>query len=428
MRFAALVAVVVLAGGCSDRQALISQQARVRNQPPTSCTQADFNRCAAPATQACDANSEPVIDYGSDCCPILSCQPLCAAPQQCPMQPAPNCAGSELQVGTNLSDCCPTYRCINTQCNDARWDSTNGPAACSTAVPYCGAGIQPAIVGETADCCPIYQCPCVTYGESGAPAPGGATDMTPSNAAYCGCTYPTCAAGEQLVCAGSGPCGSCACQPLTANCTTDADCGPNLYCDTTSLALTPPGCDPTTGACPGTGGGVCVAAVASGCKADTECPSGQRCELACAGYDCAGGSGATPCCNPATDPYCTCDAAGNCQSQTCTGQCAPAATCTTQAPAAACAPAAMPCANPIVAGLDPTTCCPIYQCPSGCLPQAGVSCAVPGCACGGQVGLDENCCPIYVCPSITTPGVCPTVCASDAACAAGQTCVNNVCQ
>ncbi|HEY3352992.1 MAG TPA: hypothetical protein VGQ83_07065 [Polyangia bacterium] len=428
MRTLALVAVIASVCACSSRPTPNDQQARVRNQPPSSCTQADFNRCAAPAIAPCADGSEPVIDYGADCCAIYSCQPACAAPQACPMQPAPNCGGAQLQVGTSLSDCCPVYRC-NGGCKAANFDEA-ARTACPAAVPYCGAGIQPIVIGETGDCCPVYQCPPCSLAP---PDAGAAPDpMSPAGeaAAYCGCSYPVCKTGEQLVCTGSGQCGApCACQPVAANCTTDADCGANMYCDTASRDLTPPGCDPASGACPGTGGGVCVAVVQAGCRADTECPGGQRCDLTCYGSGCAPTSTAgVQCCDPATDATCTCDANGTCTSQACTGLCVPASTCTMPAPAAACPAPAMPCADPVVVSLDPTTCCPIYQCPSNCaVRNGGTTCAVPGCYCGVQVGLDADCCPIIECPAIPPSGQCPAPCGTDAACAAGQTCVAGFC-
>jgi hypothetical protein len=427
---------------CGGREPVNQQQARVRNQPPATCTQDDFNRCAPLAIVACAAGEEPVIDYSSDCCGHFSCQRACAPEAACPGWPAPSCPpGTTLDILT-ANDCCPAYRCNpTTQC-----DSTN--AACPLAYPYCGDGVQPIIVGNTDSCCPIYQCPCaydvadggvVLPGDpppvDGGPAPVPAPAPDPT---YCGCTYPVCAPGEQLECRGANICGyPCECVALTANCMSDAECGPNMKCDT-SRCLPPVGCDPSSGqACPAVCGGVCVGYVQDGCKADSECPSGQRCQLECMGWGCVpgqtpdGGTG-SGCACPAGDFTCTCAPDGSCSGQSCTGWCMPLSVCDAPLPPAACPPPPpMPCDAPTVVGTDPTTCCPIYEC-TQCIPQGvptgtPVLCPVGGCYCGVQVGTDANCCPVIACPDVTPPTPCPGTCSADSDCAAGEACVNGMC-
>jgi hypothetical protein len=414
MRRAALLTLAFMWAACSSRPTPMADAARVRNQPPVSCTQDDFNRCPPLASQVCESGAEAVIDYSADCCPHFSCQPLCVSPLPCPLNPAPTCPpGTQLWIGTGLEDCCPAYRCEpDSLCDPTSTDFANTEAqargGCAAALPYCGAGVQPAYIGDGADCCPIYQCPC----DMGPGVPGqmngDGTDPstgTPKNEGYCGCTYPVCRTQEEMVCTSTGgPCPTCTCALAQANCVTDADCPPDWRCDSAG-ALSPPPCDPT-GAEPCSGaaqGGVCVAPVVAGCSADTECPSGQRCDVACGSWD----------------------AVGTCQAYY--GQCMPLMTCIEPAAAADCpAPPSMPCADPVQT-LDPTTCCPIYQCPGQCMVDAGAPCPLAQCYCGVQVGLDANCCPLMACPPVTPPAACPALCGPGGACDAGQSCVDGFC-
>jgi hypothetical protein len=150
--------------------------------------------------------------------------------------------------------------------------------------------------------------------------------------------------------------------------------------------------------------GICVPNVANGCKADTECPSGEKCEMACTASACAGSAtDPTACTCPAGDRSCTCDANGNCGGQSCVGKCVPA-TPVCNAPVAC--PASIPaCADgqkPVSTGTDPTTCCPIYQCPR-CASTGpnGSTCPVPACICAKVTGTDATtCCPTYVCGQV----------------------------
>jgi hypothetical protein len=128
----------------------------------------------------------------------------------------------------------------------------------------------------------------------------------------------------------------------------------------------------------------------------------------------------------ADDPTCTCAADGSCSGQTCTGQCVPQSTCNDLTDLSGCpAPPAMPCANPTQVGNDPTTCCPIYQCPT--CAATGAACPIAECYCGVQTGTDANCCPIIACPNVTAPAACPAACRADADCPAGETCGGGVC-
>lgn len=452
MRLLAASSLMLFLLACGGRETVTHQQARVRNQPPATCTQADFNQCPAAAITTCADGQDPVIDYSADCCQHFSCQTTCDPTAACAGWPAPVCpAGTSLVILTT-EDCCPAYQCQpTTQC-----DQTN--AACPLALPYCGDGVYPTTVGYTDSCCPIYQCPCavvVDYDGGGAP-PSPATDggvaAPQPDPSLCGCTYPTCAPGETLSCAGGNLCGfPCTCVPTTGNCMADSECGPNMRCDF-SQCYESPGCDPTTGdggACPAVCYGLCVGYVQNGCKADSECPTGQRCDLSCVGWGCApasdggvppsptdggvptdGGPAPTPVppcavCDP-NDPTCVCAADGSCTGGTCSGQCVPLSVCDTPLPAGACpAPPPMPCDTPTQVGTDPTTCCPIWQCAS-CTPQ-GMACPVAGCYCGVQVGTDANCCPIIACPEVTAPDACPPACRADADCDGGM-CVNGFCQ
>ena len=428
---AVLVSLAMLAAACTPRDTTGDQQARVRNQPPATCTQVDFNACPALDVELCADGSEPVIDYSSDCCPHFSCQPMCVAPAACPMGPAPTCpSGTTLWIGTALEDCCPAYRCeAGTECTREQ------AAPCPLAYPYCGDGVVPNEVGTTADCCPIYQCPCDVTVANGGTLADGAPKSDPG---LCGCTYPVCYPGTTLQCLGDNICGSpCDCVPMVAQCVSDADCpqydcGPNTDCGVqmrcdTSMCLPPPGCDPATGqACPPVCGGLCVGNTTVGCKSDAECPYGQRCDMMCAGWACTGYPTDPTCACPPDGTTCNCDSSGTCYSEECSGQCVPAAVC-----GDTCAAPAPDCQNPVEMGVDECG-CPLFECSSCTVPQGGVACPAAGCYCAQQVGIDPTtCCPIVYCPPVTPPDTCPTTpapsCDADGSCPTGSVCVNGVC-
>jgi hypothetical protein len=459
--------------------------ARLRNSPPPACTAEKQALCPPVNVTSCPAGQEPVIDYANDCCGHFTCQPLCsAAGRTCPMTPAPTCQGnSKLWIGTAIEDCCPAYRCQpDTVCN-----ATN--VACTLALPYCGPNVMPIVVGNTADCCPIYQCPCDKVVDA-------TTGLVPPDAiARCGCTYPNCKAGEQMVCAGADQCmGPCECKPARGVCKADAECGAGQKCDVSACRLPPdpiagtpmvPTCEPEkcgpkpgiptgmcmdgslsglTGrcllnadgacsweirSCPTTVDcyGICVADnPQTGCQANSDCPMGQVCNVACREWSCMpGGTGVGtptntstgPETDPATDPgtggmmtppappacacdladnSCSCDATGACKGRTCVGQCLPPKpTCDPMKPALNCPVTARLCPNgqpPVQVGMDPTTCCPTYSCPvcSVTDPAANTaprSCAAPACLCAKQTGTDPmSCCPTYECYMPNADGKC----------------------
>jgi Cys-rich repeat protein len=192
------------------------------------------------------------------------------------------------------------------------------------------------------------------------------------------------------------------------------------------MCLPPPGCDPASGApCPPVCGGLCVGNTTIGCKSDAECPSGQRCDMMCAGWACAPDPTYPSCECPPDFPDCTCDAAGGCYGQECSGQCVPTnSTCTGTCDAPRCA-------NPVTVGTDACG-CPVYECTNCSTPQGGTACPVVDCYCAQQVGYDESCCPIVYCPPVAPPEACPAggaapACGSDLDCAAGQVCLGGVC-
>lgn len=382
---------VLFAAACSGGTESGDKTARVRNEPPAACSSADFAECPALEILPCDGDSEPVIDYSSDCCPHFSCQPVCVAAEPCEVGPAPTCpAGTTLWIGTAIEDCCPAYRCEP----DAGCDSTD-PVACPASMPWCGDGVEPIYVGTSADCCPIYQCPCEVRAD-------GSTDPS------CGCTYPSCGPGEQLICLGDNICGyPCECQPAVGQCQTDEECDTGQICDTSSC-LPDPGCDPATGMdCTTVCWGVCKGYVVDGCDSDIACPSGQHCELLCMGWGCvppAGGGSTDECTCPPDDWNCVCNPDGSCSSETCTGQCVPDPVDCTAVPPGTCPMPMMPCDDPAEVGIDPATCCPIWECPS-CTP-VGAPCFLPDCEGAIPVGTDPWCCPIYCCPG--PDGACVT--------------------
>jgi hypothetical protein len=396
---------------CGTRETTGNTQARVRNQPPAQCSEADFQACPEIAFVGCEDGQEPVIDYSSDCCPHYSCQPACVPEAPCPMGPAPVCPAGSTLVITTASDCCPAYRCESSvNCE------TTDPVPCPASMPWCGEGIEPIIVGYTDGCCPIFQCPCDVPVANGGTREDGSPTSDPG---LCGCTIPACAAGEQLQCWGAGVCGyPCECVPLRAECVTDADCpqydcppdmdcGVQMKCDT-SMCLPPPGCDPATGEnCVEVCGGICVGNTTVGCRADAECPMGQRCEMICAGWACGNDPTYPGCECPPDLSSCRCDENGNCWGEECSGQCVPSWVCEEPADPTFCPPVDCvdPNSSPVQVGVDPATCCPILECQPACQPR-GVPCAVPECANPIAIGIDENCCPIFCCSDAS--GSCPT--------------------
>ena len=195
-------------------------------------------------------------------------------------------------------------------------------------MPYCGPNVEPVVVGETADCCPIYQCPCAMTDP--AADDGGRRDQPAlrlHDAQLQG--------GRRGRLRRKDVCGGpCTCQPAHGVCTVDSDCSSDALCDCPAAACRPyprgqqrPTCEdrnavprsgrPTfvcsdgskagpTGRCllnaDGTCGwevtpcppdgcyGVCVPNIQKGCKADTDCPTGQECQVTCAGWGCSVGA------------------------------------------------------------------------------------------------------------------------------------------
>src|SRR3954469_1649722 len=237
-------------GGCSGSSTLDPNvEARLRNDLPGVCTAAQIKACPAVEVTRCPNGQEPVIDYSSDCCAHFTCQPICqVANRSCLMTPAPVCpAGTKLWIGTAVEDCCPAYRCEpdGTTCDPTR----HAAAACTLALPYCGPNVEPLVVGQTSDCCPIYQCPCVTQPTPTDPATG-APPPSAMDVRYCGCTTPSCKAGEEVVCEGKDACmGPCSCQPARGICTTDASCAADERCDVSSCRLPPLPADANAATC-----------------------------------------------------------------------------------------------------------------------------------------------------------------------------------
>jgi len=441
------LALLVIAG-CGSSLDPGDIAARLRNSPPPTCTAERQAACPPVAVASCPAGQEPVIDYSADCCGHFTCQPLCSsANRSCPMTPAPICpAKTKLWIGTAIEDCCPAYRCQpdGSACDPTKemcgCDATN--AACTLALPYCGPNVTPIIVGNTSDCCPIYQCPCARIVDANGTVP-------PEAVAKCGCTYPNCQAGEELVCAGQDNCmGPCSCRPARGICKDDTTCGAGEICDLSACRLPPmttptdPArmeCDPVncgpklgiasvvctdgsvagptgrcllnadgscgweTRECPPTGCyGICVPNTPqTGCQVDSDCPMGQACDVQCREWSCAPGGmgssgGGTPTTTtdpatgnlvPPTPPACGCDLTDNSCMCDASGACK-GRTCVGQ-----CVPP-----KPTCDPMKPVACPTLaVLCPNGQMP-------IP-------TGVDPNtCCQTYTCPVCTRSSLAATSC------------------
>ena len=73
MRYQAVLVAAVLLAGCNPTQSTTNTQARLRNSPPSTCTQDQEKACPMDPVVACPDGSEPVLDYSSDCCTHFSC-------------------------------------------------------------------------------------------------------------------------------------------------------------------------------------------------------------------------------------------------------------------------------------------------------------------------------------------------------------------
>jgi len=367
MRVLALAMVLVTLAACGSQSGNTgTQQSHLRTAPLVTCTADQQKACPAVQAQTCTAGQEAVIDYSSDCCAHVTCQPVCQKTTACPMTPAPVCPpGTHIWIGTAVQDCCPAFRCDpdTTQCDPTK------PTACTLAIPVCPGNVPPVVVGQSNDCCPIYQCAC-----------GVATSPSAAVlAATCGCTKPTCRPGETTVCAGTDPCGGpCTCQPQQAGCATDADCPTAQRCNVTCVGW---GCATASGT--GT-----VGAGATGTAPSGTAPSGIPSTCSC----------------PSGDTSCHCDSAGNCTGQTCTSQCASTPPACDPTKPVACPMSLSACPGgqqPLVVGTDPVSCCPIQKCPACPMTASPVACPGMFCKCAKQTGIDPNsCCPSYTCGSV----------------------------
>ena len=182
---------------------------------------------------------------------------------------------------------------------------------------------MPIIVGNTERLLPDLPVP--VRQDSGRQRP----PVPPEAVAKCGCTYPNCQAGEELVCAGQDNCmGPCSCRPARGICKDDTTCGAGKILRPVGLPVAAddhhddgsrraPECDPLevrpeagdsqrsrapngeapspvptgrcllnadgscgweTRECPPTRGcyGICVPNTPqTGCQVDTDCPMGQ---------------------------------------------------------------------------------------------------------------------------------------------------------
>ena len=83
MRYTMAILAALVAVGCTTPVENKKTEARLRNSPPSTCSEDQMKACPAVAFEACDDGSEPVIDYSSDCCAHFSCQKLCQSAAVC---------------------------------------------------------------------------------------------------------------------------------------------------------------------------------------------------------------------------------------------------------------------------------------------------------------------------------------------------------
>jgi hypothetical protein len=391
-RFA--LALLFLAAACGSRnstddQTLGVRTARLRNEPPASCTAEKQAQCApVPKEVRCPDGREPVIDYTADCCAHLTCQPICQPDGPCPVGPAPICpAGSTLTILT-ASDCCPAYRCDNNggqQCGPNGGACPEGQHCEMSCTAECNVGsnqedcLPPQCSGtcvddtptcqSNSDCPPGEQCimtacacssddeycpPCVDQGRCVPIQPTCRSNADCSAGEECllacsggnGCglndpTYPSnpddCVSSEPGECVG-------VCVPVYPGCQTDADC-PFGQC---VLSCSEPCGDPTSSqSCesPGWCFGQCMDLPPPVCESNADCPTGMICPIP---PDCSTGP--------------ECDSEGNCDVSECIAQCIPDTVCAGHADQPCPIPEPMPCPYPGAVLVPGPDCCPIYEC------------------------------------------------------------------
>ena len=70
--------------------------------------------------------------------------------------------------------------------------------------------------------------------------PPGDGTPPPMDLGFCGCTYPNCQVGEEIVCEGKDACrGPCYCKPARGICKDDSSCAADQKCDLSACRLPP---------------------------------------------------------------------------------------------------------------------------------------------------------------------------------------------
>ncbi len=393
------------------------------------CPKADVSTCGLDGT--CDGKGGCRSYAAGTVCRPGSCDGaavsgirVCDGTGSCAPGPATICAPFGCDSRTNAcvttcasdADCAPSVKCVNGSCG-----KKPAGASCSDAV-QCASGF-------CADgfCCNVACTgPCVTCDQSGRigtcwPAAMGAADP-----------HKICAASDQASCGQTGACdglGGCAKYAAETVCAAPSCSGDRLNTAATCDGLgtcRPPGvqtCAPYQCA-----SGACV----SHCAGDADCVAGHSCVNGSCGAKALGQP-----CSAAVECGSGFCADGVCCATACAGSCR---SCALSTSPGTCSPVPLGAGDPHRVCLDrgATSCgtdgtcdgaggCHKYPAGTECAPETcGAGVYTPGSTCdanGNCRAPDAIACAPYACNGAR----CYTACGSDAACAAGDSCVQGSC-
>ncbi|MEZ4268929.1 MAG: Dickkopf N-terminal cysteine-rich domain-containing protein [Myxococcota bacterium] len=349
--------------------------------------------------QQCLPIEEPPVECSDDseCGPGQQC--LLACPScNCPVDPTdPNADPLPCDCGPCFGYCedLPPQPCTSDNdcgkgeiCGCGPWGGAD-PAGKIACFPQCIPDPAPTSCWQDSDCANGQVCNTIDY--CNAP-PGCGPDDACDAVCYGQCVDPApafcqsdadCKKGYACECGPIvfSPTALIAClpqcvpvEPVTGQCLSDQECGPNAHCNTTDYCLTPPWC--TAGMpCPAVCYGLCEAGPGEGtCSTTMPCPAGQQCDIeVCEGCACVPGEDCS--CTDTMQCYGTCSDAGPAYDCGADSDCKPGYYCAVQVCSGCACPAGEPdcdCAiEPSCKGYckvatpQPTYCWDAMDCPAG---------------------------------------------------------------